>query len=67
VTTAVALVVLLAAVVLGITSSLVPVIRDLPPAGTLVEGAVLLAVVWLAQGWALRTVSYVRWIRPAYR
>jgi hypothetical protein len=58
---------LLSAVVLGWLTGASPLARNTTWLGLLLESAVLLVAITLAQGWLLRTLSYVRWIRPSYR
>jgi hypothetical protein len=55
------------AVVLGVLTGATPLARNTSLLALLVEAGVLLVAVTLAQGWMLRTLSYVRWIRPSYR
>ena len=57
----------LAAVTLGVVSGLVPVLRHWSWAWLLPASATLVVAASLAQGWLVRTVSYIRWLRPAYR
>ena len=58
---------LVAAVVLGALSGLVPVVRQASGLLVVLEAAVLLLVLIRAQGWLVRRMTYVRWIRPPYR
>jgi hypothetical protein len=58
---------LVAAVVLGGVSGLTPLARNASWVGVGIEALALLAVLTWAQGWLMRQLAYVRWIRPAYR
>ncbi|WP_207555859.1 hypothetical protein [Intrasporangium flavum] len=57
----------LAAVTLGVVSGLAPVLRHWSWIWVLLASALLVGAASLAHGWLVRTVSYVRWIRPGFR